>query len=116
MPLYAISYDLKHPQINAEEVKRAINQLAGHKWHCLEATWLLDTTQAGDDVLLAIRAALGSKDNLLVTPVAPGGCHAGFGTKCAAWLERHLPKEHDDASCETTGATVESRDPADETH
>lgn len=90
MTVYVISYDLKRPGQNYNELYEAIKGI-GSWWHCLDSTWLVISQSRAIDIANLLWPHMDGNDKLLVTPVAAGSAWAGFSGDCVNWLKSNLP-------------------------
>lgn len=89
MAVQLITYDLHRPGQNYSALHEAIKGL-GSWWHCVESTWLVNTTLGAAQVRDRIAPHLDANDELLV--VAAGGDWAARGMQqaCYDWLRQNL--------------------------
>jgi hypothetical protein len=88
MSLLLVTYDLKVPGRNYEQLYDALKQASGW-WHHLESTWVIqtsDTVQTWSDRLLRV---IDNNDRLLIVDIT-GKTREGWLTEKAwEWLRNH---------------------------
>lgn len=92
MAIFMIAYDL-HEGEDYKDLEDAICQYS-KPWHCLDSTWLIDSTDTAKDIKENLRQHMKEGDRLLVMrygKTVPGaGSNAswfGFEDHCKSWLQ-----------------------------
>lgn len=94
MAVYVIGYDL-HPKKGEtyDNLIKAIQDL-GTWWHCLDSTWMVDSSLDAGGIRDALRPHMYKDDQLLVVKYASSGggrwAYSGFTGDCAQWIKDHL--------------------------
>ena len=89
MSAQLISYDLITPGRNYATLHEAIKGL-GSWWHCLESTWIVDTTESTTSVRDKLSSHIDANDKLLVVGLNGSWATNHLGTDCNDWLRSHL--------------------------
>jgi hypothetical protein len=84
-----ITYDLNKPGRDYDDLHNAIKKL-GSWWHCLESTWIVDSTKAVSEIRDTLKAHIDSNDDLAVFSLSGGWATYGLSDKCNNWLRNHL--------------------------
>lgn len=69
--IYAISYDLKQPGRNYEDLYEKLQSYLQH-FHALESTWFIKTIETADVIYDKLRVSIDDNDHLLITEINPG--------------------------------------------
>lgn len=86
--VYLITYDLKKPGQNYNELYEAIKSL-GSWWHYLESTWLVDTSLIAPRISEKLNPKIDKNDRLLVIKVTSD--YSGWLTNDAwDWIKQHI--------------------------
>lgn len=88
MSVYAVSYDLRKPGRNYDDLHTAIRRY-GYT-HCLESSWFIETTQNAGTIRDTLKQHLDSNDQLVVTRLS-GNWAAARTDHCTAWLKKRFP-------------------------
>lgn len=89
MATYIISYDLKSPGKDYEELIGALKSYETW-WHHLGSTWCVVTTKTAAEVRNHLKKYLDGNDMLLVVKSGGEGAWTGFNESGSAWLKKHL--------------------------
>jgi len=84
-----ITYDLKKPGRNYDNLHDAIKKL-GSWWHCLESTWIVDTTKSASEIRDTLKSHIDTNDDLAVFSLSSGWATYGLSDECNNWLRNHL--------------------------
>jgi hypothetical protein len=87
--VFLVTYDLHNPQRDYAPVHAAIKAL-GAWCHCLESTWLVESSRSVGQIRDEVKAAADSNDTILVLPI--GGSWASYNLPAdrVSWLHRHV--------------------------
>jgi hypothetical protein len=86
-----ITYDLQRPGQNYPELFEAIKAL-GSWWHCLDSTWIVDSSLSSEEILDRLRPHFDGNDKMLVVPLAYGWSTWGLDKECTDWLRQHVAR------------------------
>lgn len=90
MATMLIGYDLNRPGRNYDELYSTIKNL-GSWWHCLDSTWLVNTTLTPLEVANRLWAKMDANDRLLVTRARRSTtAWAGMSQDCVDWLRNTM--------------------------
>lgn len=84
-----ISYDLRKPGRNYQELYEAIKRL-GVWWHCLESVWIVRTDLTCAQIRDRITSYLDANDKLLVAKLQGDWASYGLDQQCNGWLTENL--------------------------
>lgn len=90
MAVYSISYDLRKPGRNYDDLYDAIKGCSVDWWHCLESTWMIVTDMSAARVRDALRAEIDTNDKLLVVTLQKGAAWHGLPSNCEDWIRKYL--------------------------
>jgi hypothetical protein len=86
-----IGYDLNKTGQDYTKLIEKIRALFPTWWHCLDSTWIVQTSLTTVQVRDALLPLIDSNDELLVVALAKGdGAWYGFDTVCNDWLLTNL--------------------------
>lgn len=89
MRTYCISYDLRKPGRNYDDLYTAIKG-CGAWCHCLESIWLVRTTYSASQIRDLIWSTMDANDSIVVfQATAPGAWH-GLSDQISDWLKSNL--------------------------
>jgi hypothetical protein len=89
MPAQLISYDLITPGKDYASLHNGIKAL-GSWWHCLESTWIVDTTANAASIRDQLADYIDANDKLLVVGLDGNWATQHLGANCNDWLRTHL--------------------------
>jgi len=89
MAVQLITYDLRQPGRNYNDLHEAIKQL-GSWWHCLESIWLVNTTYTCPQIRDHLKRFIDPNDDLVVLGLNGHWATHGLSTKCNNWLRNNL--------------------------
>lgn len=88
MSVYLISYDLKVPGKDYNDLYKEIKSL-GDWCHLLESEWFVDTTQTADEIKTTLRKKMDNNDLILVNKMNKD--YSGWLSQTVLdWLDKHL--------------------------
>lgn len=85
-----IGYDLNKAGKNYDGLIDAIKKNFPTYWHCLDSTWIVETTLSPVQVRDSLKSFLDSDDELLVVELGKSAAWTGFDTQCSDWLKNNL--------------------------
>ena len=90
MATMLIGYDLNRPGQNYDDLFEEIRSL-GAWWHCLDSTWLVNTSLTPLEVANRLWAKMDKNDRLLVTRAYRSTtAWAGMPQDCADWIKNTM--------------------------
>lgn len=89
MKSYLITYDLRKPGQNYDELYKAIKDI-GTWWHCLESNWIVKSNLSSVQIRDKISPHIDKNDKLFVALLSGEGAWMGFDTDCSKWLKDNL--------------------------
>lgn len=89
MTVQMISYDLRKPGRNYDELYNAIKAI-GTWWHCLESVWLVKTNSSSGDVRTHLQQFIDANDDLVVFGLNGNWATYGLSDECNNWLRNNL--------------------------
>lgn len=89
MATYIISYDLKAPGKNYNDLITALESY-GTYWHNLGSTWCIVTNKTATEVRDHLTRYMDANDRLLVVLSGGVGAWKGFNADAATWLVDNL--------------------------
>ncbi|PKM27771.1 MAG: SinR family protein [Gammaproteobacteria bacterium HGW-Gammaproteobacteria-12] len=91
MAVYMIGYDLNTPGKDYTKLIDAIKKAYPNWWHCLDSTWLVNTTSSAQQIRDHLKQFIDGNDKLLVATMGKGAAWTGPFTKpCSDWLLANL--------------------------
>jgi hypothetical protein len=91
MAVYMIGYDLNRPGQDYKDLIDAIKAVANGWWHCLDSTWLINSTQSASSIRNTLQPHIDKSDELLVSEITKGNsAWTGFDQQCSDWLKNNL--------------------------
>jgi hypothetical protein len=85
-----VGYDLNRPGKDYAKVIEKLKTFPGW-WHCLDSTWLINTSLTPVQVHDELRPLMDSTDELLVMDVTgDSAAWSGFDTTCSDWLKTNI--------------------------
>lgn len=90
MSVRMITYDLRKPGRDYSGLYKAIESIAGARWHCVESVWLVRTAKDNAAIREILTPHLDVNDKLLVGTIGPGWATTGFETECNQWLRDNV--------------------------
>ncbi|WP_407353295.1 hypothetical protein [Luteimonas sp. R10] len=89
MAVQLISYDLRKPGRNYDDVYEAIKKI-GTWWHCLESVWLVKTNSSSGDIRNHLKQFIDKNDDLVVFGLNGNWATYGLSDDCNNWLRNNL--------------------------
>lgn len=89
MSTFIISYDLKTPGKNYDDLIKAIESY-GTWWHHFGSTWCIVTEKTAAQVRDHLKQHMDNNDKLLVVKSGGEGAWFGFNDKGSQWLKDNL--------------------------
>ena len=89
MKSYLITYDLRKPGQNYDELYKAIKAI-GSWWHCLESNWIVKSNLSAVQIRDKVSPHIDKNDKLLVAHLSGECAWMGFDTDCSKWLKDNL--------------------------
>ncbi len=89
MKSYLITYDLKSPGQNYNDLYEAIKNL-GTWWHCLDSNWIIKSNSSAAKIRDALTPHIDGNDLLLVAHLSGEAAWRGFSDNCTSWLKDNL--------------------------
>ena len=90
MAILSITYDLRKPGRNYDELYQAIKKL-GSWAHPAQSVWLVDTTKSTSDVRDELKKHVDSNDRILVVgPDVPRWAAFNLDDKVINWMKTHF--------------------------
>jgi len=89
MPTYVVSYDLKKPGKNYDDLIEALESY-GTYWHHLGSTWCVVSDKTAKEVCEHLVRYIDENDKILVVKSAGVGSWRGFNQSGSDWLKNHL--------------------------
>jgi hypothetical protein len=87
--VYVISYDLKKPGQNYDELFEAIKAAGSSWWHYLESTWLVDSNLTAEQIFQRLQPKMDTNDSILI--IAVTASYSGWlPEKAWEWIRQHL--------------------------
>jgi hypothetical protein len=92
MATLLIGYDLDKPGQNYQRLYDEIKLIDPTYWHCLDSTWLVNTSLAPLEVTNRLLKHMDGNDKLLVTRVRQNETAYGgaMPDQCVNWLETRM--------------------------
>ncbi len=85
MSLYCIGYEVVDPGNTYPSLIEEIETYEAW-WHCLDSTWIIDSSKTADQVREHLQQYVGLNDRLLVVEIIGNASWAGFNHECSDWL------------------------------
>lgn len=89
MTTYMIGYDLSLPGQSYEPLHNEIKKL-GDYWHCLDSTWIVNTTLNSAQIRDRLLPFIDKNDSILVSLISRDAAWSGFNPACSDWLRNNL--------------------------
>ena len=89
MAVQMISYDLRKPGRNYDDLYKAIKAI-GTWWHCLESVWLVKTNSTSGDIRTQLQQFIDVNDDLVVFGLNGNWATYGLSDDCNNWLRNNL--------------------------
>lgn len=89
MTTYMIGYDLSLPGQSYEPLHKEIKRL-GDCWHCLDSTWIVNTTLKSEQIRDRLLPYIDKNDSILVSLISRDAAWSGFNPACSDWLRNNL--------------------------
>ena len=89
MSVRLITYDLRQPGRNYNDVYEGIKQL-GSWWHCLESIWLVSTTYSCSQIRDHLKRFIDANDDIVVLGLNENWATHGLSDECNNWLKNNL--------------------------
>lgn len=89
MAVYMISYDLKNPGQNYEELYEKIKSLS-HWAYALQSAWMVDVNMTAQSVFEYLRPCIDASDYLIVTEIK-GAWWGILNSEVLDWLKQRVP-------------------------
>jgi hypothetical protein len=84
-------YDLNAPGKDYTALIAAIKGAFPNYWHCLDSTWIVETTWTPVQVRDWLNARVDKNDELFVVDITgKATAWAGFNDACSSWLTKNL--------------------------
>lgn len=93
MSVFVVTYDLRNKESdNYENLFKVIEAAAtGQAWHCLDSTWLIESSYSATQIRDACWTAMFADDKIFVMQYAPPhSAWNGFDGACQQWLQTHM--------------------------
>ena len=87
--LYLITYDLKNPGKNYNELYDAIKQLGRAWWHYMDSVWLVQTQLSVDDCNNSLRPFIDNNDFIFVVDITNQARQGWLPEKAWNWIREH---------------------------
>lgn len=84
-----ITYDLKRPGQDYEELLKEIKNISGTWWHHLESTWLIKTGISPNEVFSRLKKYLDSNDRMLVIDITNASRQGWLPAEAWEWIKKH---------------------------
>ena len=85
-----ISYDLRKPNRDYEDLYKAIKSVANGWWSCLESVWLIRSESTCAVIRDYLQQHIDASDKLLVIRVGADWATSGLDKDCNDWLRRNV--------------------------
>lgn len=89
MAIQLISYDLIAPGRDYSKLHEAIKNL-GNWWHCLESTWIVNTSRTVSDIRDTLKNYVDDNDRLLVVTLGTSWASWRLSQQCNDWLRNNI--------------------------
>lgn len=89
MRTYLISYDLRQPGRNYDELYEAIKAV-GSWWSCLESVWIVKSEFSAIQIRDHLTPKIDRNDKLLIAELTGQAAWFGFNDQCSSWLRNNL--------------------------
>ena len=89
MKAYSITYDLKAPGRDYENLYEAIKK-TGKWWHYLESTWLVITDKTSQQIWDSLAPTIDKNDLLLIIEIRKNR-HGWLPEKAWEWIDKNVP-------------------------
>ena len=87
MAQYAISYDLRKPGRNYDNLIKAIKDLSGGWCHALESLWVVTSNLSAVQIRDRLLPHIDANDGLLITGLTGVAAWYGLGQEQSNWLK-----------------------------
>ena len=87
--LYLITYDLKNPGKNYNELYDGIKQLGRAWWHYMDSVWLIQTQLSVDDCNNNLRPFMDNNDYIFVVDITNQARQGWLPEKAWNWIREH---------------------------
>lgn len=84
-----VTYDLRQPGRNYNDLYEAIKKLGGW-WHCLESIWIIKTEKSTAQVRDYLKNYIDVNDGLIVLGLNGNWASYGISNECSNWLKDNL--------------------------
>ncbi len=88
--VYIVSYDLKKPDRNYEDLTNGLKSF-GTWWHQTGSVWVIVTSKTTADVRDYLRQFMDANDKLFVVQLQKNGAAVGFSTDEYNWI-KNIPE------------------------
>lgn len=89
MKAYSITYDLKVPGKNYEQLYESIKQL-GAWWHYLESTWIVISNESSQQIWNRLSSSIDKNDFVLIIEVRKD-CYGWLPPDAWDWIQKNIP-------------------------
>ena len=84
--IYSISYDLRRPGRNYEELYAVLNQY--ENYHALESTWFVKSEETADTICEKVRQKMDNTDSVIVTEIVSTNKQGWMPKPFWEWINR----------------------------
>ena len=91
MASFVVSYDLKKPGRNYDDLYDAIKEISGNWAHVMDSTWVVTSDKENSSSIRdKLNKAMDSNDVLFVAKLTGETAWAGLSEKLSGWLKENL--------------------------